>query len=693
MRQNKFKKIGKQEQDELFSNFLIDSWSYSKVTTFARNEKAFEMQYVYKMPYKKSATAVAGSAYHYALEQYFLNLKEDRPLPDVADMEILAFNYIDEVPANDWKLQKTTPTVEKSVQQANKKALQGVKNFLQEVEGYTKNIKKVLAVEEYYDDFIVVNGVDIPLPCHAMVDLVFEDNDGKTIVVDHKLKQSFTDEKDATFTFGVQAIIYAIIFESVRRKKVDEVWFVENKVSKNRDGSAQLNFHKITIDEDTRRLYEAILYEPLSSLMMALNNPDHVYILNSNDKFVDMAELYKFWIKTMTGEIEDFNIDESKEELIKKRLKKVKDSSLTNITPRVIKDFEKNTEKFIAYNLQDKNMSNGEKIETVLRSFGVIAKAEHELTGYSFDTILLKVSAGVPVSKIKKHRLDIANALNVPNVRVSETLVMYQGTSYLAIEKTKKNEGTVHWDREFLKGYQIPLGLDNMNETIVWDLDNNSTPHALVCGATGSGKSVLLKSTIEYAKAAGITNIVVLDPKYEFVGMKGVEVLNDIEDIETRMGLLVLDMQERVKSGNRDKTLIIFDEFADALSSARSGKQLERKEQVQVGMYANGMPKMKSEVVEVEKSLEENLRILTQKGRSLGFRIMAATQRASTKIITGDTKVNFPVQICFRVPKEVDSKVVLDESGAESLSGKGDGLMRSPEYDGTKRFQGFFYGA
>lgn len=82
--------------------------------------------------------------------------------------------------------------------------------------------------------------------------------------------------------------------------------------------------------------------------------------------------------------------------------------------------------------------------------------------------------------------------------------------------------------------------------------------------------------------------------------------------------------------------------------------------------------------------------MLLQKGRSLGYRIVAATQRASTKVITGDAKVNFPVQVCFRVPKAIDSKVVLDEEGAETLAGRGDALIKSPEYFGAVRFQGFY---
>jgi len=69
---------------------------------------------------------------------------------------------------------------------------------------------------------------------------------------------------------------------------------------------------------------------------------------------------------------------------------------------------------------------------------------------------------------------------------------------------------------------------------------------------------------------------------------------------------------------------------------------------------------------------------------------LAATQRASVKVINGDTKVNFPVQVCFKVQREVDSRVVLDEPGAEALAGNGDGLFRSPQYNDIIRFQGYY---
>ena len=156
-------------------------------------------------------------------------------------------------------------------------------------------------------------------------------------------------------------------------------------------------------------------------------------------------------------------------------------------------------------------------------------------------------------------------------------------------------------------------------------------------------------------------------------------------------------MNERVKSGKVEKTLICFDEFADAQAQGRKGKELDIMEMVEVGQQkVKGMfgdtlvPKMKLQKTGSKNTLEENLRILLQKGRSVGFRILAATQRASVKVITGDAKANFPVQICFRVPKEIDSKVVLDEGGAESLAGAGDGLIRSPEYPELVRFQAYF---
>jgi hypothetical protein len=552
----------------------------------------------------------------------------------------------------------------------------------------------VLAVEKVCEDFVTVNGVDMPLPCKAMIDLVVLTKAGKVAIVDHKSKQSFTSDDELALAIGDQAITYVQVYEAMTGVSVDEVWFVENKFSQNKDKAPQLNKYVVSLDQDTRRLYEAKLYEPLKRMIEAVSNPDYVYLINNADNYVDRAELYDFWARTMISEVEDFNVEDSKKELVARRLKKVRDASTASITPAVIKRFKENASKFIQYDLSSSDMNKEQKIEHALRTFGIQVQVAHKFFGYSSNTFLLETGAGVKVGSIYSHRLDIANALDVANVRIAPELKVYDGKSYVSIDFAKKREGSLYFNPADLVGLRIPLGKDNFNNTIVWDLENHSTPHMLICGATGSGKSVCVKSIIEYARVAGIDHIVIFDPKFEFCDysrVPGINVYNDIEEIEEQMLELVEEMQDRVKRGKKSTTLVIFDEFADAVANSRKGNDLKVYEEQLMGYNSQGMPKTKKVHVGDLKSLEENLRILLQKGRSSGFRIVAATQRASVKVITGDAKVNFPVQVCFRVPKEIDSKVVIDEPGAEGLAGMGDGLIKSPEYKETVRFQAYYY--
>ena len=688
---NKYSLMGKDEMELHLSNFLIDSWSYSSVATFARNEKEFERRYIYRETSRRSATTVAGTAYHAALQLYFETLQDTGEEVGIPEMQEVAYKCIDAVKANAWKLGKKTPTVETCVEAATKTANALISNFYEERALYIADIAKVLAVEVQTSQWLVINGVDIPLPCHGQLDLVVELTDGRRAIIDHKSKAAYTDDAELAYTGAKQAIVYALSWEDAHPElPIDEVWYMENKYSKNKDGAPQLKKMAIVLDEDTRRLYEAILYEPLRRVMQATQDPDYLYTINDADPMADRSELYDFWARTIIADIDEFNIPENKKSLIERRQRKMRDASTASISPKVITSFRKKAATFISYELRD-DMTPQEKIEHTLRSFGIMARVAHVLGAYSSTSYLLEIGAGVKIANIASHALDIANAIDVPSVRVLPTLSMHDGHSYLCVEAPHRSGETLMWDAKYLQGSRLPIGLDNFGNTVMWDLNNQSTPHMLICGATGSGKSVCIKSTIEYAQLAGVSRIIILDPKYEFIGkMPGCEVIADIADIEKRMKELVAEMQERAKDGTSSKTLIVFDEFADAVSSARSGKELDIREQVIVGRDRNGMPKEEWKVVGRDKSLEENLKMLLQKGRSLGYRIVAATQRASTKVITGDAKVNFPVQVCFRVPKAVDSKVVLDEEGAETLAGRGDGLIKSPEYFGTVRFQGFY---
>lgn len=655
---------------EHLSYYLLDSWSYSKVACFARNEKAFEKEYIYCERGQRSASSIAGNAYHKALEYFFSRMMGGYEQPTIIDLQQVAYVYIDEIPTSEWKLQKTTPTVEKAKEKATKDVTSALQNFFNEMSVYMDDVAEVLGVEERIEEWLVINGVDVPLPCHSELDLVVRTKDGKTAIIDHKMKSAYSDEKEVALVHGKQAICYVLQYETRHPGvKIDEVRFLENKISANKDKSPQIKRFTLELDADSRRLYEALLYEPLRRMIEAVSNPDYIYTVNDSDNLSDKAELYEFWTRTLIADVDDFNIPEGKKSLIAQRQRKIKDSSLASIDPRVITSFRKNAASFITFDYSMTNMTNSERIEHSLRTFGIIVKVAHEIKGFSSDTFLLECGAGVKIDNIRRFNLEIASALCVPCVRIGRTLVQHEGRAYLPVEVNKKQEETLLWDTAHLQGFKIPIGMDNFRNVIYWNLENNSTPHMLICGATGSGKSVSIRSTIEYAKAAGIGQIIMLDPKYEFCDVEGLSCYNEIEDIERVMASLVNEMNVRVRTKQKGPmTLVIIDEFADAIAQARSGKALDG-----------------------ERSLEENLRILAQKGRSVGFRIVAATQRASTKIITGDTKVNFPVQVCFRVPKAIDSNVVIDEDGAETLAGHGDGLLKSPEYLNTIRFQGFYY--
>lgn len=678
---NKYSSYTPEQLEEHLSNFLIDSWSYSRVASFSRNEKNFEKEEIYGERGRKGVSAVAGSAYHAALEHYFSHFS-DTEQPDLVELQQEAYAYIDRMGADEWKTGKTTPTVEDCIGKATAISTALVSNFLAEADSVTSDISEVIGVELRCDEWLTVNGVDIPLPCHAYIDLACRTADGRVVIIDHKSKSAFTDEKEIALCRGKQAITYTLCLESQLGITVDEVRFVENKYSKNKNGEPQLRVDRIVMDADSRTLYETMLYEPLKRMLQAVSDPDYVYLANDSDTLCDKAELYDFWARTLISEVDDFRIPENKKDLIRKRQRKIRDASIAAVSPQVISSFRRNAAAFISFDIASSDMTKQEKIEHVLRTFGKICRVAHTIEGYSSDTYLLEMSAGVKIADIAKYKLDIANALNLPTVRIPSTLTVYRGQSYLPVEAARDEQRSAEWSAEYLEGVRIPIGRDNYGNLVSWDLANPSTPHMLVCGATGSGKSVCLRSTLEYALLADIPAIV-LDPKYEFLefGTRAM-VCNEIEDIEEAMKRLVAEMQGRVRRHENSLTLVIFDEFADALAQSRSGRQLDIREID----FMTG----KTVTTGKEKSLEENLRMLAQKGRSVGFRIVAATQRASTKIITGDTKTNFPVQVCFRMPKALDSRIVLDEDGAESLKGHGDGLMRSPEYDGTVRFQGFY---
>lgn len=694
-----------EQLEEHNSNYIIRNWSFSRVNLFCRNEKAFEMNHIYGYQSKSSATGVSGNAYH-LISEYFKAKQKGIELT-LPEMEVIAFQYIDEVEANKWKLQKTTPTIAESKIKAIKTTTALLTNFFHEKYKYEDHIAKILDVEISWTGYLTINGVDIPLPCIAIIDLVIQTHDGRIVIIDHKSKNAFSSEEELSLSIGKQAITYVKAYEAYSGLVVDEVWFCENKYSKNQKGGDQLNMFPVVLDYDTRILYEDLLYENVKRLIEAVSNPDYVYLINDSDNLVDRAELYEFWSKTRMNEIDVFDIDESEvnKDMLARRHRKIRDSSTKIISPKIIKHFHRNAASFIKYDLSTTDMSQSQKIEHKLKTFGVDTQVAHLFSGFSSDTYLLEVGAGTKISSIQAYNLEIASALNVANVRISKDLKVFEGKSYLQVETGKKKDKFLPWDSTELIGQKVPLGKDNFGETKYWNLSKITTPFTLVCGKTGSGKTAFIISVLEYLKRINeIDQIIILDPKYEFTEYAihpKIEVYNEILDIENKVEAIVDEANELIKAKKKKRIFIIFDEFADASGNARKGKDLEVWEDVEIGFYKQSaldvlqgnppIPKLRKQKTGTLKGLEENMRIIKQKSRSVGIQGIDATQRASAQIITGDAKVNYSNLICFAVPKAIDSKVVLDEPGAELLTGMGDGLLKSDDYPDLVRFQSFYY--
>lgn len=663
-------------------NFLVDHWSVSSILEFIRNEKSFERKYIFGDRDKQmSLPQIIGNVYHATLMHFFKKLQIHGEKMSFDELAFCAHSELGMVGADEYRPQK-----EKTIEQLQNEALKcvnvAIKSFLSEYDAYSQEIQEILFVEESFRVFVSINGIEIPLPLKIKPDLVFVNKDGELCVLDHKSKKSYSDEKDITLRYGNQTITYSLGMsvaiqqypDLIKRfpkiaEGVKKFFFYENKYISNRNGARQIKQIPINIAE-SGPLLEQILFEGVFRMVEAVQNPDYVYLMNPHDHFQDSAEMVAFWIKTHIEGLEGFpNLPANTKRLLAKKRSQIRRSAITGIPKSIVKSFS-NPVDFISFSLQDmENLSIQERIEHRLRTFNYLVKVEHKISGYSCDTYLLKISAGVKTNSIYGYRMDIANAIGVKDVRISNQLVEYENDVYVAIEVNRKDHrsltlpGANQWPKN-----EFPIGEDNFGKVWTWNIDNPSTPHMMIAGSSGSGKSVAIKTLISVATAQGI-KVTILDPKHEFLEYRGsIDVLNELEEIELFMAYKVEEMDKifkgfGAKGNSSNKQLIIFDESADCFTRASKEK---------------GMA-----------TLEQNTLILSQKARSAGIHLVLAAQRFSVKILTGDAKANFSTRLCLTVASGIDSKVMLGVEGAEKLNGKGDALFTAPGIGEPVRIQCF----
>jgi S-DNA-T family DNA segregation ATPase FtsK/SpoIIIE len=344
-------------------------------------------------------------------------------------------------------------------------------------------------------------------------------------------------------------------------------------------------------------------------------------------------------------------------------------------------------------------------IERTLADFGIPARVvDHRsgptVTQFAVEPGFIEQSGPegvrrqkVRVSQISSLADDLALALSAPAIRVEAPV---PGQAYVGIEVPHRRPGLVSlravMESEAFQRIGSPLafalGRDVAGEAVAADLVG--MPHLLIAGTTGSGKSVLmtaLATCLLFNNTPADLQMVLIDPKMvELVRFNGVPHL--IGKVETELNRIVVVLRwctqemdrryrELEKEGARD-----LEAYNRKVRRRRDGRPLPRMV-ILIDELADLM-------MMAPDQTERTLIRLAQMGRATGIHLVVATQRPSTDIVTGLIKANFPARVSFAVPSMIDSRVILDGGGAETLLGKGDMLYLSPAAGSPVRLQGVY---
>ncbi len=352
-------------------------------------------------------------------------------------------------------------------------------------------------------------------------------------------------------------------------------------------------------------------------------------------------------------------------------------------------------------------------VETRLLEFGVDAKVVGVHPGPVITRFELDLAAGIKVNKITSLAKDLARSLSVVSVRVVEVI---PGKSVVGLEIPNTYRELVRL-KEVLEdpAYQqaqspltLALGKDISGRPVIVDLAK--MPHLLVAGTTGSGKSVginaMLLSVLYKATPADL-RMILIDPKmlelavYDNIPHLLTPVVTDMKDAANALKWCVAEMERRYQTmaaigvrnlGGYNQKVETAAQAGEPLldplwlpQSAEQPQPLEKLPHIVVVV-----DEFADMIMVVGKKVEELIARIAQKARAAGIHLILATQRPSVDVITGLIKANIPTRIAFQVSSRIDSRTILDQSGAEQLLGHGDMLYLPPGVGVPHRIHGAF---
>ena len=333
------------------------------------------------------------------------------------------------------------------------------------------------------------------------------------------------------------------------------------------------------------------------------------------------------------------------------------------------------------------------KLQKTLYSFGVQAKVENVSVGPAITRYELKPAEGVRVSKIANLADDIALNLAAETIRIEAPI---PGKQAVGIEVPNTEKETVHF-RDIVESDEFQDSKSRLSVALGKDVAGNMAiadiakmPHALIAGATGSGKSVCINTIITsiiYKAKPSEVKFVMVDPKvvelsvYNGIPHLLIPVVTDPKKAAGALAWAVQEMDNRynvfAQKGVRDL------KGYNALAEKEEGTGKLPQIVIIIDELADLM-------MVAAKEVEDSICRLAQKARAAGMHLIIATQRPSVDVITGIIKANIPSRIAFAVSSQVDSRTILDQIGAEKLLGKGDMLFYPSGAPKPTRVQGAF---
>ena len=348
---------------------------------------------------------------------------------------------------------------------------------------------------------------------------------------------------------------------------------------------------------------------------------------------------------------------------------------------------------------EDEQRSNGARIVTTLRNYGIEIDSIKATVGPTVTLYEIVPKAGIRVAKIQALENDIMMSLSATGIRIIAPMPG-KGTIGIEVPNEKPQVVSMHsviaskrFQEETKMRLPIAYGRTITNEVFMFDLAK--TPHLLVAGATGTGKSVAINAIITsllYKKHPAELKLVMVDPKMvEFAPYKPLLkhylaampdtdpeqiVITDCDKVVNTLNSLVIEMENRYKL-LMDAGVRNLEDYNDKFVRRR----LNPNKLVADSLHHQFLPyiviiidEYGDFIMQAGKQVETPIARITQKARAVGMHMILATQRPSVNIVTGVIKANIPTRIALRTQSVIDSRTVLDAKGAEQLIGRGDSL-------------------